>query len=280
MGAFDDAKVDKDLLSQIFADDGDDVETDTLLDEMLKDVEEEASKKNGEVPKEDAELPREDSVLEVEDLEEEEMESLIEEQPKEQTPEQEPLVEKEAENIPASMPVFETNTENDPVLEEAKQIMEEEGRDGTITKITAGTTIRGGISSDASLEIMGVITGDVECQKKVVIAGSVTGNVIASEIYISSKRLEGGLSSEGAVKIGVGTVVIGDVDAASAYIAGAVKGDIDVNGDVVIDSTAIVQGDIKAKSIQINKGAVVDGHCSLDYADVNLVDFFAGVGTD
>lgn len=279
MGAFDDAKVDKDLLSQIFADDGDDVETDTLLDEMLKDVEEEASKKNEEVPKEDVEIPQEDSVLKVEDLAEEEMESLIEEQPKEQTSVQEPLVEKE-ENIPASMPVFETNTENDPILEEAKQIMENEGKEGTITKITAGTTIRGGISSDASLEIMGVITGDVECQKKVVIAGSVTGNVIASEIYISSKRLEGGLSSEGTVKIGAGTIVIGDVDAASAYIAGAVKGDIDVDGDVVIDSTAIVQGNIKAKSIQINKGAVVDGYCSLDYADVNLEDFFAGAATN
>ena len=39
MGTFDDANVDKDLLSQIFADEGDDAETDALLDEMLKDVE-------------------------------------------------------------------------------------------------------------------------------------------------------------------------------------------------------------------------------------------------
>ena len=100
-------------------------------------------------------------------------------------------------------------------------------------------------------------------------------NVIASEIYVSSKRLEGGLSSEGAVKIGVGTIVIGDVDGTSAYIAGAVKGDIDVNGHVIVDSTAIVQGNIKAKSIQVNNGAVVDGYCSLNYAGVNLEDFFA-----
>ena len=280
MGVFDDAKVDKDLLSQIFADDGDEVETDTLLDEMLKDVEEEASKKNGEVPDEAVEVQQENSVLQVEDLAEEEMESLIEDQPKEQTSAQEPLEEKEEEKIPASMPVFETNIENDLILDEAKQIMEKESKEGTITKITAGTTIRGGISSDTPLEIMGVVTGDVECQKKVVIAGSVTGNVIASEIYISSKSLESDLSSEGPVNIGAGTVVIGSVDASSAYIAGAVKGDIDVDGDVIIDSTAIVQGNIKAKSIQINNGAVVDGYCSLDYADVNLEDFFASARTN
>ena len=38
MSTFDDANVDKDLLSQIFADEGDDAETDALLDEMLKEV--------------------------------------------------------------------------------------------------------------------------------------------------------------------------------------------------------------------------------------------------
>ena len=121
---------------------------------------------------------------------------------------------------------------------------------------------------------MGVITGDVECQGKVSIIGQVSGNVIASEVYVSTQRLEGSLSSEGTVKIGVGTVILGDIDATSAYIAGAVKGDIDVNGHVEVDSTAIIKGNIKAKSIQVNNGAVVDGYCSLNYAGVNLDDFF------
>ena len=48
-----------------------------------------------------------------------------------------------------------------------------------------------------------------------------------------------------------------------------------MNGHVIVDSTAIVQGNIKAKSIQVNNGAVVDGYCSLNYAGVNLEDFFA-----
>lgn len=262
MGTFDDANVDKDLLSQIFADEGDDVETDALLDEMLKDVELDAAESDS-----DEEVPALDESVDTEEAEQEEAEE-----------EQEETIEEPADiaepEVPLSKPVFATNTDNDVVLKEAKEQMDTERQHGTVTTITSGTTIKGGISSDGSLEVMGVITGDVECQGKVSIIGKVSGNVMASEVYVSTQRLEGSLSSEGPVKIGVGTVIVGDVDGTSAYIAGAVKGDIDVNGHVIVDSTAIVKGNIKAKSIQVNNGAVVDGYCSLNYAGVNLDDFF------
>lgn len=277
MGTFDDANVDKDLLSQIFADEGDDGETDALLDEMLKDVEKEAAKKEEEKTEE------EDTVAAEEAVEEPVQEELpLEEIAAEETeqPAEEELVEEAVEEPVQEEPVqqlhFETNTENDSVLKEARDIMDAERENGTVTTITSGTTIKGGISSDGSLEVMGVITGDVECQGKVTIFGKVSGNVIASEVYVSTQRLEGSLSSEGPVKIGVGTIIVGDVDATSAYIAGAVKGDIDVNGHVIVDSTAIIKGDIRAKSVQVNNGAVVDGYCSLNYAGVNLDDFFEG----
>ena len=57
-------------------------------------------------------------------------------------------------------------------------------------------------------------------------------------------------------------------------IAGAIKGDIDVKGPVVLDSSAIVMGDIKYKSVQINNGAVIEGMCSQCYAEVNPTSFF------
>ena len=143
-----------------------------------------------------------------------------------------------------------------------------------VTVITKGTTISGGIKSDTSLVVKGVIEGDVECDGKLTITGRVTGNTIASEIYVNTPRLEGDINSKGIVKIDVGTVVIGNVSCTSVVIAGAVKGDIEVNGPVVIDSTAVVKGNISAKSIQINSGAVIDGHCSMQFADVDLDSFF------
>jgi len=171
---------------------------------------------------------------------------------------------------------------NEEVMEEA---MEEASIDNTtveeveddaqeVTVITKGTTINGGIKSDTSLVVKGTIEGDVECEGKLTITGKVAGNTIASEIYVNTPRLEGDINSRGIVKIDVGTVVIGSISCTSVLVAGAVKGNIEVNGPVIVDSTAVVKGDIKAKSIQINSGAVIDGHCSLAYADVDLDSFF------
>lgn len=143
-----------------------------------------------------------------------------------------------------------------------------------VTVITKGTVINGNISSEGSLEVMGTINGDVECLGKLSILGSIAGNCIASDVYVTSKRLLGCINSEGNVKIGAGAIVIGDVTATSGLIAGAIKGNIDINGPIVIDSSAIIKGNIKAQSIQINNGAIIEGYCSLSYASVDIDKIF------
>lgn len=143
-----------------------------------------------------------------------------------------------------------------------------------VTVITKGTVINGSIISDGSLDVMGTITGDIECLGKLSIMGTVKGNSTASEIYVNTPRLEGDILSQGSVKVSVGTVVVGDITATSSVIAGAVKGEIDVNGPVIVDSTAVVKGNINAKAVQINNGAVVEGFCSLSYASVDIDTFF------
>lgn len=174
--------------------------------------------------------------------------------------------------------VFEKMDEN---LTNAMPDMEEKSSDAEMynseetTVITKGTTISGGIKSDTSLIVKGVIEGDVECQGKLTVTGRGAGNSTASEIYVNTPRMTGNLVSKGSVKVDVGTIVVGNISGASVVVAGAVKGDIDVNGPIILDSTAVVQGSIIGKSIQINSGAVVDGMCSLQYADVDLDSFFA-----
>lgn len=143
-----------------------------------------------------------------------------------------------------------------------------------VTVITKGTTINGSIISDCSLDVMGTINGDIECLGKLTISGKVTGNAMAAEVYVNTDRLDGNITSEGSVKIGLGTVIIGDIVATSGVIAGAVKGEIDVKGPVVIDSTAIIKGNVKAKSVQMNNGAVLEGFCSLAYASVEIDNIF------
>ena len=242
MSEFEDANVDKDILSQIFGDDlADDTKAEKADDSLFADsaAEEEPAEETVAPEREEEEPEPVDEELSVED---------ILKAAKEETPVEESQPEVRAAQI---------DTDDDDV-----------------TVITKGTTINGGISSEGSLEVMGTITGDVDCLGRVSVYGTISGNVSASDVLVQTKRLEGNIKSEGAVEISGGTVVIGDIEGTSATVASAVKGNIDVNGPVIVDSTAIVQGSIKAKSIQVNTGAVVDGYCSLNYAGVNLDEFF------
>lgn len=265
MSDFEDANVDKDLLSQIFAEDNSG-ENSLLKDDLFADSSVDSTEEfvQEEIP--DFILPKEAPVLET-------PEDAPEETPEEndgqetELPSLEGLEEETVEEKEEAIEMV--NEENAEMVKKP-----ETAADNDTTIITKGTTINGGISSEGSLEIMGTITGDVDCLGKLSVYGQISGNVSAADIVVKTKRLEGNVASEGSVEIALGTVIIGDITGTSASIAGAVKGNIDVNGPVVVDSTAIVKGSIKAKSIQVNNGAVVDGYCSLNYAGVDLEEFF------
>lgn len=140
--------------------------------------------------------------------------------------------------------------------------------------ITAGMTINGDMVSEGSVEVIGTVIGNIDILGKLNITGSIQGNSKAAEVYAENAKITGEISSEGSVKIGQSSVIIGNISATSAVIAGAVKGDIDVHGPVILDTSAIVMGNIKSKSVQINNGAVIEGMCSQCYADVNPTSFF------
>ena len=140
--------------------------------------------------------------------------------------------------------------------------------------VTSGMKVLGNVESDGSLDLYGNITGNVSVSGKLNVFGCVEGDSKASEIYCEKAKITGELSSTGSIKIGKESVVIGNLFAASAVIAGAVKGDIDVKGPVILDASAIVMGNIKSKSVQINNGAVIEGICSQCYADVSPSSFF------
>lgn len=147
--------------------------------------------------------------------------------------------------------------------------------DTETTYITKGTNIKGDIDTDGSIDIIGSVDGNVTCQGKVVVGGIVKGNITAGELYANGARIEGDVKSYGSVKVGVGSMIIGGIEGESAVIAGAVNGEIDVKGPVIVDSTAVIMGNIKSRSVQINNGAVIEGFCSQSYSDIDVKSFFA-----
>ncbi len=143
--------------------------------------------------------------------------------------------------------------------------------------ITKGMTITGDLESIGSVEIRGVINGNVKTNGKLMISGKIRGNSNSKEFFADSARVDGEINSDGSVKIGNGSVIVGNIVASSAVIAGAVKGDLDVRGPVIVDTTAIIVGNIKSKSVQINNGAVIEGFCSQAYADVDVDELFGKI---
>ncbi len=140
--------------------------------------------------------------------------------------------------------------------------------------ITGGMVVNGDVESVGSLDLIGKVNGDVSVKGKLNITGHIVGNSEAKEVFAENAKITGNVTSESSVKIGAGTVVVGNISAFSAAIAGAVKGDIDVHGPVILDSTAIVMGNIRSKSVQINNGAALEGVCSQAYAEVSPTAFF------
>lgn len=288
---FEDNSIDKDLLNQIFADDAENAGEETedahfdadsegfYLDEDISAIDSSVTAEEA-VPVETPAGEQEAGSAEKEETVAEEVpqkkEEIQEASVKEETPEekQEPAVEETQQEEPAKSIISPVSGNDDFVNNEAMKAMNEERLNGTVTVITENTTITGSISSDGSLEVRGTITGDIECAGKVYINGKVSGGVVASEIYVNTPKLNGGLISEGTVRIGVGTVVLGDVTGTSAYIAGAVKGNIDIEGPLVIESTAVLKGDIKAQTITVKSGAIVDGYCSLYQTAVDMDKIF------
>jgi cytoskeletal protein CcmA (bactofilin family) len=210
-----------------------------------------------------------------------ELEEKIEEQTQEEIKVEEPKNALEAIN-PAHIDkyVADRNAETEMITRNGgfdTMDFEQQTPTDEVASITEGMIVKGDIATTGSLELIGKITGNIKCLGKLNITGEINGDSDAAEIYAESARITGEIKSKGSVKVGQSTVIVGNIYGSSAVIAGAVKGDIDVHGPVVLDTTAIVMGNIKSQSVQINNGAVIEGMCSQAYADVNPSEFFEGL---
>ena len=173
----------------------------------------------------------------------------------------------ETEELVVTEPVYAKSLENE-VSSTAAVAADE------LSTITSKMVVKGDIDAEGSLDLFGSVIGNIKALGKLNVTGVITGNSEAAEVFAQGAKIVGDVTSLGGVKIANGTVVRGNIYATSAVIAGAVKGDIDVKGPVILDASAIVMGNIKSKSVQINNGAVIEGLCSQCYAEVNPSSFF------
>ena len=91
----------------------------------------------------------------------------------------------------------------------------------------SGTRIEGTVSTESSVRVDGTIKGKLYCKNT--------------------------------LTVGVNGEIEGEVEAKNAIIGGKIKGKIIVNEKLVLESKAILLGDLKASKLIIDEGAVFDG---------------------
>lgn len=175
---------------------------------------------------------------------------------------------------PTPMPTYEPEPVAAPTPVVAPTFTPTKVASDEVSVIMESMIINGNMATEGSLEIRGSVVGNIEALGKLNITGTIQGDSSAAEIFAENAKITGEVKSMGSIKVGQASVIIGNIFATSAVIAGAVKGDIDVKGPVILDSSAIVMGNIKSKSVQINNGAVIEGMCNQCYAEVNPTSFF------
>lgn len=143
-----------------------------------------------------------------------------------------------------------------------------------IAVIPKGTVINGNIDINGKLEMYGDINGNIVSNDRVTVFGNVTGDIKANDICAKDSFIEGNIECTMGAEVRDNTVILGDISADSLVVDGSIQGQLDIKGNLTIGEKAIVDSNIKAKSIQVNNGAAINGHCSLCYADLDIKSVF------
>jgi len=103
---------------------------------------------------------------------------------------------------------------------------------------------------DTGLSILGPgvrLVGDCETDGSIRIEGQIHGSVRAGK----------------AVVIGRSGVVRGDVHTQDAVVAGVVQGSLTAESRLEVQATARIEGDVTARRLQLEEGAVLNGQVNM-----------------
>ena len=91
------------------------------------------------------------------------------------------------------------------------------------------------------------VKGNFHGQGNIIIEGIVEGNVKTSKFLLVSSKAK----------------ISASIEAKDARVGGEIVGNLKVKGFLQIDSSARVFGDIECMEISVEKGAILNGKCSM-----------------
>ncbi len=97
------------------------------------------------------------------------------------------------------------------------------------------------------------IQGDLNSEGNIRIEGSVTGKINTTQ----------------SVHVGEAAVISADLHAGNAIIAGQVQGNVKVTGNLILQPTARLNGDISCGILRVEDGALFSGKCNMKGATID-----------
>ncbi|APS00699.1 bactofilin family protein [Pajaroellobacter abortibovis] len=88
----------------------------------------------------------------------------------------------------------------------------------------------------------------------------VRGKILGASNLAIAGALEGEVSIQGELKIEPSGIAAANLNADRIIVCGAVKGDLQANDAIILENGARIVGDLRAPSITITQGALVRGH--------------------
>lgn len=135
--------------------------------------------------------------------------------------------------------------------------------------IAAGSIIHGNIQVDEPLSIRGHIHGDVECTDRIDSRNGhkVFGSIKADSAYFVGGELVGDIVCVDRVELDAGCTLKGNIQARSILIAGQVDGNLNASESIQLSESAVVKGDLSASAFIVQRGALLEGQCSIKKQD-------------
>lgn len=135
---------------------------------------------------------------------------------------------------------------------------------GTDSLIAAGMVLNGDCRTEGALRVDGHVTGNVRARRVMVgpggrVDGDVTGPDSDGEQAVVIEGMVGGAVRAPRVEIGRGGAVGGGMEVKEAVVRGRVAGAIVTERRLMLEETAVVEGDVTAPRLGLKEGGQVFG---------------------
>ena len=94
-------------------------------------------------------------------------------------------------------------------------------------------------------------------------AVQVNGDIIGKTDLRIAGKVHGNVQIDGELILEKFASIDGDVKCGIAILAGSIKGDVDCKGKLVLQDNAQITGNVKAEQLVIHEGAIFQGNCEM-----------------